>query len=91
VTVFFFFFLFLNKEKSHIIGCRKFFFSVQLSIYIPNVHIIATIRNEVAYFKNTCIASNTSSHLYETDTDCVYRQTTQNYADTDVKQEQTVF
>lgn len=48
--------------KSHIIS----FFSVHLSIYIPNVHIIATIRHEVAYFKNTCIALDTSRHLYET-------------------------
>lgn len=70
MTVFFFFFL--NKEKSHIIRCKNIFFPVQLSIYIPNVHIIATIRNEVAYFKNTYIALDTSRHLNETDADCVY-------------------
>lgn len=50
------------------------------------MHIIATVGNEVAYFKNTCIALNTSRHLYEADTECVKRKT-QKRADA-VKQEQ---
>ncbi len=55
---------------THIVGV----FSV-LSIFSPNVHIIATIKHEVAYFKNTCIALDTSRHLYETDAEEKKRKT----------------
>lgn len=45
------------------------------------MHIIATIRHEVAYFKNTCIALDALRHLYETDADC--KRKTPNHEDID--------